>query len=202
MRRLIFFLVLLLALPVFATENLIPDGDDASDSGTTCDTAVRAVIDEDPDSPAGNCGVGGSGVDCCRADSNNVSWSFMVTMQDPSGTLDTGTDVQVIEYYVESFDEGQTGEPTIRMEIWDTTTVACDTLHETGATTTLTDAGFPAKVTDNWTAAGLSAGNDVCVKIVCTKVSGAGGARNSCDMDALAWVATIAVGGGRTRRMF
>ena len=196
-------IVLMLATPAFADETHRPDGTNASDSGTTCDASVHASLDEDPDTPAGNCGVGGSGTDCCRADNNNTSWSFMVTMGDPTETLTDGADLQEIRIYTESFDEGQAGDPTIQILVYDTTTVACDTVHFTGTITTLTDAGYPAILAETWDSTGLSSANDVCIQIVCTKVGGGGGTRNSCDIDAIEWNATsTAGGGGRTRRMF
>ncbi len=197
--RLFLAALLLIAIPSMAQdESLVPDGDDSSDSGTTCDTTVAAVVDEGTGTPAGNCGAGGSGADCCRADSNNVSWTFDVTMPTPSSALNTGSDVQVMKIHVESFDEGQAGDPTIRIDILDGT--ACADLHETGATTTLTDAGFPAVISDSWTAAGLSGAADVCVRIVCTKIGGASGARNSCDIDAIEWDVFHAAAGGARRR--
>lgn len=186
-------ILLLCCSPLLAADEvLIPDGTNASDDGTTCDSTVHPSVDEDP----------ADQVAWCVADNNNVSWTFTVTMSNPAAALDTGTDVQAIRYYVRSFDEGQGLDPTIRVDIYDTTTVACDTLHETGATTTLTDAGFPAEVTDNWTAAGLSSGDDVCLVVVCTKTGGSPGNRNSCDIDAVVWDATHAAAGGRTRRTF
>jgi hypothetical protein len=192
----------LFALPAFADETHRPDGTNSSDSGTTCDASVHASLDEDPDTPTGNCGVGGSGVDCCRADSNNTSWSFIVTMPDPTETLTDGANLQEIRIYTESFDEGQSADPTIQIVVRDTTTVACDTVHFTGTDTTLTDAGYPAILAETWDSTGLSSANDVCVEIICTKSGGAPGARNSCDIDAIEWNATSSAAGGRTRRVF
>lgn len=178
--------LLLLATPAWAQEDRIPDGDSSSDSNTTCDAAVAATVDDDPDSPGG---------DWCVADNNNTNWAFTVTMENPTGALDNGTDVQQIAIYVRSFDEGQSGNPTIRVDIYDGT--GCADLHETGSETTLTDAGFPAIATEDWTSAGLSSGNDVCVAVVCTKSGGSPGARNSCDIDAVEWRATLSAGGER-----
>jgi hypothetical protein len=185
--------LLLCCSPLLAADEVsIPDGDNASSNGTSCNSVVAASVDEDP----------ADQVAWCMADSNNVSWDFRVTMSNPSGALDTTTDAQVIRYYVRSFDEGQGSDPDIRVDVYDTTTVACDTLHETGVTTSLTDAGFPNEVSDTWTAAGLSSGNDVCFDVVCTKTGGSPGNRNSCDIDAVVWDVTLAAATGRTRRMF
>ena len=195
MRYLHYALVLaLLSLPAFAQdETMKPDTTNASNDGTTCDSVVHSVIDDDPDSP---------GNDWCVADDDASTWDFMVTMENPTDTLDATTDAQVIDFYVRNFDENADNDPTIRIEIYDTTTVACDTLHQTLGTTTLTDAGFPAKITETWTAAGISGSADICVKVICTKAAGGPGARNSCDIDALEWDVTHAAGGGRTRRSF
>lgn len=197
------FILLLLALPASADETHRPDGTNASDSNTTCGASVHAALDEDPDTPSGNCGIGGSGVDCCRATGNNTNWSFMVTMPDPTETLTDGFQLQEIKIYTESFDEGQSGDPTIQIIVYDSTTVACDTVHTNGAVVTLTDAGFPAVISHLWDSNGISAAADICIEIVCVKSGGSPGARNSCDIDAIEWNATsTAGGGGRTRRMF
>ncbi len=188
----VILLALLVAVPAFADETVIPTGTDSSDSGTSCDASVHATIDDDPDAPGG---------DWCTADSDGTSWNFVVTLGTVTDTLDNTTDAQTIEFYVRSFDESATNDPTIQMEIYDKTTVDCDTLHESGTVTTLTDAGFPAKITDTWTSSGISNKNDVCVKIICTKAAGGPGARNSCDIDALEWD-VVAAAGGRTRRTF
>ena len=192
--RLLISALLLVSAPLVAQESLPPTGTNADDNGTSCDTDFHLTVDDDPDSPDGDgsCSAGSNCTGWCAADSNNVNWSARLTFT-PTITLDIGTDAQAMEFYVKSFDEGQTGEPTIRVDIYDGT--ACADLHETGATTTLTDAGFPAKVVDNWTAAGISAPGDVCVDIVCTKSGGAPGARNSCDIDAIRWEAAEAAGG-------
>ena len=177
-------LVLLLSVPLVAQdEALAPDTENANDGGmeTQCDTDAHLRLDDDPDSPGG---------DRCAATDNNTDWNVMFTMPTPASALDNTTDAQAIDYYVQSFDEGQGLDPTIRVDIYDTTSTACDTLHETGSETTLTDAGFPAKVTDNWTSAGLSSAADVCVNIVCTKTGGSPGNRNSCNIDAIEWDVT------------
>jgi hypothetical protein len=184
-------LLLLVWLPVMAAdETLIPDGTRSSDNNTSCDGTVHPTVDEDP-----------AGGDWCTADNNNTSWVFIVDMEDPASALDTSADAQEIRFYVQSFDEGQSGDPTIQVNIYDSTTTPCDTLHESGSPVTLTDAGFPAEVSEYWTAAGLSAAADVCIQVDCTKSGGAPGARNSCNIDNVVWDATWAAG-GRTRRTF
>ncbi len=145
------------------------------------------TLDDDPDSPGG---------DWCTADTNNTSWTFTFTFDTPASALDTSTDAQVIDYYVRQFDEAQTGEPTVQMTIYDG--VACADIHEAGTPTTITAAGYPAKITDTWTAAGISAAADVCVQVTCTKTGGAGGVRNSCDIDAIEWDVTYSAATGTT----
>lgn len=170
-------------------ETKLPDGDSSNDGGTSCNTDAYLTLNDDP-----------AGGDWCTADSNNVNWAFVFTMEDPSGALDTGADVQAIRFYVQSFDEGQGGDPTIQVNIYDGT--SCADLHESGTVTTLTDAGFPAEVTENWTAAGLSSENDVCVQVNCVKSGGSPGNRNSCNIDNVVWDVTLGAAGGRTRRAF
>lgn len=184
-------LLLLASAVTFADETVIPTGTNSGTGGTSCDASVHATIDDDPDSPGG---------DWCTADDDATTWDFTVTLGTVSDTLDDGTDAQIIEYYVRSFDESATNDPTIQMQIFDGT--SCADLHESGTVVTLTDGGFPAKITDTWTSAGISNKNDICIKILCVKAAGGPGARNSCDIDALEWDVVAAVAGGRTRRSF
>lgn len=174
------FAAVLLATALWAAdETKAPDSDSANDGNTSCDSNAYATLNEDP-----------AGGDWCTADNNNVNWTFTFTMEDPSSSLDTSADAQAIRYYVRSFDEGQGGDPEIQMFIYDGT--GCADLHESGTQYTLTDAGYPAEITDSWTAAGLSDGADVCVQIVCTKSGGSPGNRNSCDIDNVVWDVTLA----------
>jgi len=182
MRYFLTSLLLLFASAVWAQdEELAPDADVSSDNNTTCNAAVEASVDDDPDSPGG---------DWCIADGNNTSWIFTLSFPTPTSALDTATDAQAFQLYVRSFDEGQTGEPTIRADVYDG--INCADLHESGTETTLTDAGFPAAYTENWTAAGISAAADVCILVECTKTGGSPTTRNSCDIDALEWEVTWA----------
>ena len=181
----------LLAFPAIADETLPPTGTQTSDNNTSCDGTPHPSIDEGADSPGG---------DWCTADSNNDNWSFMLTFDTPTGELDTGADAQTIELYVQSFDEGQSGDPDIRVDIYDGTN--CADLHETGSEISLTDAGYPAKATSTWTAAGVSGSADICVNVVCAKSGGSPGNRNSCNIDALDWEVVTVAPAGRTRRTF
>ena len=181
--------LLLVTAPAWAQdEALAPDGTSASDNSTTCNGTVHPTVDDDPDSPGG---------DWCIADNNNTSWAFTLTFPTPSSTLDNTTDAQVFEFYVRSFDEGQSGDPTIRVDIHDGT--GCADLHESGAETTLTDAGFPAKVSEAWTSAGISAAADICAVVTCTKTGGSPSSRNSCDIDAIEWDVAWAAVASRSR---
>lgn len=181
-------ILLLLASPCLADETLPPTGTDATitDGATSCDDNAHGTLDEGADSPGG---------DWCTADNNNTNWTIAVSFDTPSGTLDTSSDAQSMEIYAQAFDEGQSGDPQIRIDVHDGTN--CADLHETGTETTLTDAGYPAKITDNWTASGVSGSADVCAVIVCTKAGGGPGARNSCDIDAVEWEVVTAVAGSR-----
>ena len=181
-------LILFFASAAWADETLQPTSTEASDSNTSCNASVHGSLDEGADTPGG---------DWCTADSNNDNWSFTVGFDTPSGSLDNGTDQQAIELYVQSFDEGQAGVPDIRVDVYDG--VACADLHETGTETSLTDAGFPAKVTDTWTSAGISAAADVCFVVVCTKAGGAPGNRNSCNIDAIEWEVKTSAAPARNR---
>jgi len=189
-RRLLVVVFLLVApAPALAQdEDLAPDGDSANDASTSCDTNMYLTIDDDPDAPLG---------DWCTADNNNTSWATMVTFPTPTAALSNATDAQAIEFYVRAFDETQSGEPTIQVDIYDG--IGCADIHESGSPVTLTDAGFPAKVTELWTAAGISGAADICVNIACTKAGGAPTARNSCDIDAIEWDVTWSVGPSRSR---
>ena len=193
-------LVSLFACALYAQdEALAPDGTSANDGSTSCDTNPHLKEDDDPDSPDGDaaCSAGTNCTGWCAADNNNTSWTMTLTMPSPSSSLDTTTDAQEIKLYVKSFDEGQSADPTIRVDIYDGT--GCADIHESGAETTLTDAGFPATYTELWTAGGISAAADICVLIACTKTGGAPGARNACDIDAIEWNVTWAAAATRSR---
>jgi hypothetical protein len=160
-------------------ETLQPTGTNASDSNTSCDATTHTTLDE---------GVAAHDDVFCTADNNNIDWSTMLTFDTPSGALDTTAGIQGIDLWVRMFDEGQSGEPTIRVDVYDGT--ACADLHETGGETTITAAGYPAEVNLTWSASGVSGEADICFNVVCTKSGGSPGQRNSCDIDAIEWEVT------------
>ena len=123
------FLLFALA-PALAQTDYAPTGTNSSDNNTSCDGTIHPTVDDDPDSPGG---------DWCTADTGSGSgssdWTFKVTFSASGLTLDTGTDVQVAEYYVRSAAAGGS-DPTIQLDIYDGT--SCADLHESGTSNTVT----------------------------------------------------------------
>ena len=133
--------------------------------------ATVANLDDDPDSPDANFAV---------ANSNAVSTEVHVGFATPSGTLVDGADLQEFRIEVRQFDEGQTGVPTARIELWEG-----GTLVRAGSNTDVT--GGSQVIAFTWDATEITVAADVECKMIGTKVGGAGGVRNAVDHGAVEW---------------
>ena len=194
MIRLLALLVLLVPSIAFAAdEQVIPD-DTQSHTSSTCTTdpttGAHAQLDNDPASaPDAN---------WCDATGNNVNMQILMNFADPSVTLDTGTDAQVVTVWVEEFQAGQTGTAAVELEILDGTN--CADPHETTPEQDVLTTVGGHLLTFNWSTPGISGKNDICIRLVCNKSGGSPGARQTCNFNAIEWLAVEAAGGGSGRR--
>jgi hypothetical protein len=142
-------------------------------------TGTYEDINEDPTTPDGN---------VLPASSNAVSVIAHTTFQGASGVLTEGADLQTFKAFVVQFDEGQTGEPTARIELWHS-----GVLVRAGTNTAVPNGGVLLTLTWNATEATTDAG--VECNVVGTKLGGGGGARNAVRVDAIEWTAAYDEGG-------
>jgi len=154
-------------------------------ASTEIGSGTIADIDEDPDSPDANWMV---------ATGNNVDTDVRVDFDTPTDTLTVGADLQEFKSHVRQFDEGQSGTPQVRMELWE-----AGVLVRAGSDENVTTGGHTLSFT--WNANELSAGSgaDVECKIIGTKSGGAPGARNAVDYGAVEWNVDYTVGGASRR---
>lgn len=136
-------------------------------------TGVVGDIQDDPDSPDGNWLV---------ATGNNVNTNVRTSFPTPSGSPIIGADLQEFRVLVRQFDEGQTGVPTARIELWEG-----GILIRAGADADVPQGGVVLSFT--WNASELSTANGSLVecKIVGTKAGGSPSKRNTVDIGAVEW---------------
>lgn len=146
-------------------------------------------IDEDPDSADGNWMV---------ASGNNVNTDVRVDFDTPTDTLTSGADLQEFKAHVRQFDEGQSGTPQVRMELWEN-----GTLVRAGSDENVTTGGHTFTFTWNATELTDQSGLNVECKVVGTKSGGSPGARNTVDVGAVEWNLDYTPSGGPpARRVF
>lgn len=122
--------------------------------------------------------------------SNNVNVSSRVSFPTPDDPLTDGADLQTFRMRCEQFDEGQTGTPTARIELWEN-----GVLTRAGSNTDVTTGGVV--ITFTWNATEVSVDADVEFLFVGTKAGGGPTVRNSVILEALDWIAdTTPAGGG------
>lgn len=73
-------------------------------------TGAYTDVDDDPDSPDGL---------WLPASGNNVDTSVLASFPTPTGNPTVGADLQEFRVLVRQFDEGQSGTPTARIELWE-----------------------------------------------------------------------------------
>ncbi len=188
-------LMLVFGVAYADTETQRPDTEtDAATSLTgdvqgDCDSNDCADdIDDDPDAPDG---------DWLVANSNNVNTSLFTNFPTPTGNPTVGVDLQEFACWVREFDQGQTGTPTARIELWEN-----GTLVRAGSSTDVTTTGEMRTLTWNASEIATADGSLVQVNFVGTKSGGSPGARNAVDLGACEWRVDYTAAGGARRRMF
>lgn len=143
-------------------------------------TGGLADIDEDPDSPDTNWMV---------ATGNNVNTDVRVSFATPTGSPTVGADLQEFKAFVRQFDEGQTGTPTARIELWEN-----GVLVRAGTDADVPQGGLLLSFTWNANELGTPDGSLVEMKVVGTKAGGGPSARNTVDVGAVEWNVTYDAG--------
>lgn len=158
-----------------AQERLAPD---AILAQTELSGAV-AAIDDDPDSPD---------ADWLTASGNNVDTDVRVSFAAPADPPTTGAGLQEFRARVRQFDEGQSGTPTARLELWEN-----GALVRAGSDASVPDGGLTLAFT--WDAAelGTADGSLVECKVVGTKSGGSPSTRNTVEVGAVEWNAETSV---------
>lgn len=137
-------------------------------------------IDEDPDSPDGNWMV---------ASENNVNTDVRTSFATPTGSPTVGAGLQEFKAWVRQFDEGQSGTPEVRIELWEN-----GGLVRAGSNENVTTSGHMVTFPWNANELGTADGSLVECKIVGTKSGGGPSARNTVDVGAVEWNVTYSVG--------
>lgn len=167
-----------------AFERLPPFGVEAS---TGIGSGGNDDIDDDPDSPDGNWMI---------ASGNNVNTSVRVAFNNPSGNPTTGAGLQEFKCHVRQFDEGQSGTPDIRLELYE------------GGNLRASSSDFPVGIGGLtfawvWDATLLTLGPDgsfVECRMVGTKSGGSPTSRNTVDYGAVEWNVEFDEGGAPVQR--
>lgn len=161
-----------------ATERLAPDGETFT---LTQLTGAYTDVDEDPDSHDNN---------YLNATGNNVNTAVLASFPTPTGNPTVGADLQEFRVRVHQFDEGQTGTPQARIELWEN-----GVLVRAGTDTDVTTGGVVLSFTWNANELATADGSQVECNVVGTKSGGSPSARNSVEVDAIEWNVDYTAGG-------
>lgn len=112
-------------------------------------------VDDDPDSPDGNWLI---------ASGNNVNTEVLASFPTPTGNPTVGADLQEFRALVRQFDEGQSGTPTARIELWEN-----GGLIRAGSDTPVPDGGVVLSLTWNANELANPDGSLVECKVIGTK---------------------------------
>ena len=112
-------------------------------------------VDDDPDSPDGLWLI---------ASGNNVNTSVLASFPTPTGNPTVGVGLQEFRVLVRQFDEGQSGTPTARIELWEN-----GGLIRAGSDTPVTTGGVILSFTWNANELATADGSLVECKVVGTK---------------------------------
>jgi len=164
------FLVLPVVVAYAGTERQSPDG---ATFVLTELTGAFTDVDDDPDSPDGN---------WLLATGNNVNTAVEASFPTPTGNPTVGADLQEFRVLVRQYDEGQTGTPDARIELWEN-----GVLVRAGSDTAVPVGGVVLSFTWNANELGTADGSLVEVNVVGTKSGGAPGARNTVEVGAIEW---------------
>lgn len=132
-----------------------------------------AYIQDDPDSPDGNWLV---------ASGNNVNTDVRVSFPTPTGNPTVGADLQEFKAWVRQYDEGQSGTPDVRIELWEN-----GVLIRAGSDESVTLSGHMVTFTWNANEIAVADGSLVELKVVGTKSGGSPSSRNTVDVGAIEW---------------
>jgi len=124
--------------------------------------------------------------DPATATSNTTDTSCHVTMPTPSKAPTHGTGEQAIEVTVGQFDTGQTGTPTVRIEVWEN---GGGSALATSSEINVTDASQEVTFTWNADILGTADGSVVEVKVFGTASGGGPSARNATNIGPICWLA-------------
>ena len=145
-------------------------------------SGVIGDIQDDPDSPDANWLI---------ASGNSVNVDVRVTLPSPTGNPTVGADLQEFKAWIRQYDEGQSGTPDVRLELWEN-----GALVRAGSDESVTISGH--MITFTWDAdeLGTVAVSLVECQIVGTKSGGSPSKRNTVDIGAVEWNVTYSEGGG------
>lgn len=176
------FLIGLLALPltVLASPDTERLGPDAILVITSLTPNNVTYIQDDPDSPDANWLV---------ATGNGVNTDVRVSFPTPSGNPTVGADLQEFRSLVRQYDEGQTGTPLARIELWEN-----GGLIRAGTDTGVPQGGIVLSFTWNANEISMADGSLVECKVVGTKAGGSPSARNTVDVGAVEWNVDYSIG--------
>lgn len=134
-------------------------------------TGVVENIQDDPDNPDGSWLV---------ATGNNANTNVRTSFPTPTGNPTVGVDLQEFRALVKQYDEGQTGTPEARIELWEN-----GGLIRAGSNIDVPQGGVVLSFTWNANELGTTDGSLVECKVVGIKVGGAPSKRNTVDVGAV-----------------
>ena len=141
------------------------------------------VLDDDPDSPDGS---------WARSPDNWTNCDGRCSFATPAKPLVIGADLQEFRVLARQFDDGQSGTPDLRIELWE-----AGVLVRAGSNTSVT-VGNPGEVhAFTWNANEISDMADVQCKVFGIKAGGSAGSRNTTEIGAIEWNAVTAIRGYR-----
>lgn len=140
-------------------------------------TGTVSAIQDDPDTPDGAWLV---------ASDNNSSTDVRVSFATPNTTPTVGAGLQEFRVRVRRFSASQSGVPTARVELWEN-----GSLIRAGSEVNVTGTGQVISFT--WNASELTTGSGANVEcmVVGTKTGGSPTTRNTVDVGAVEWNATV-----------
>lgn len=146
-------------------------------------SGVVGAIQDDPDSPNGN---------WLTASGNNANTDVRTSFPNPTGNPTVGVGLQEFRALVRQFDEGQSGTPTARIELWENGIL----VRAAASDTPVPDGGVVLSFPWNANELGTANGSLVECKIVGTKSGGAPSARNTVEVGAVEWNVDYSISAG------
>jgi hypothetical protein len=143
-----------------------------------------AMTSESGFSPAATVANFQAGGTLATASSNDVATSCHVTMPTPEMNPTVGADLQSVDVNVGQFDTGQTGTPTVRIEVWEN---GGGSALATSSEINVTTADETANFTWNASVLGTADGSVLEIKVFGTQSGGAPSAKNSVNIGAIKW---------------